>query len=168
MKRILCVLVIVLVSSCLGHSQLLSKMDVFGGYSYSRVNPTTGNAVNTSGWELSADYRLMPHVALVADASGLYCCNSQSLYTFMAGAQLSQHLIGGTAMVHALAGGAHADANATDTGAAWALGVGWDRKIAPRISWRVVQADYLGTDFLSNTQANYRFTTGLVLKLGKH
>ncbi len=169
MKKLIAVFAIVLLTSCLGYGQLLPKMDIFGGYSYTRVNPSSGPALDTSGWEVTLDYRLNHHLALLADFGGMYCCGMQSIHTFMGGAQLSQHIFLGTVSVHALAGGAHgADATRSDNAAAWAFGGAWDRRIAPRLSWRVVQADYLGTNFLSGTQSNYRISTGLVLRLGKH
>jgi hypothetical protein len=168
MKKLIAIFAIVLLTSCLGYGQMLSKTDIFGGYSYTRVNPNNAPALNTSGWEASLDYRLTHRLAVVADFGGMYCCSMQSIHTFMGGAQLSQHTFLGTVSVHGLAGGAHgADATRSDTAAAWAAGAALDHHIKANLWWRVVQADYLGTNFLGGTQANYRFTTGVLLRMGK-
>ena len=52
--------------------------------------------------------------------------------------------------------------------AAWALGGGLDWKFTPhsRLALRLVQADYLGTQYASATQNTFRLTTGLVFSFG--
>jgi len=51
----------------------------------------------------------------------------------------------------------------TDTKLAVALGVGVDYQIRPRLAWRL-QADYLQTRVFSNTEDNYRISTGIVFR----
>jgi hypothetical protein len=79
----------------------------------------------------------------------------------------------------ALAGGVHAEADVTahfrfvsrtqsahaDAFAA-AFGVGADWRLTDHISWRILQADYLGTDLSSHWQSNFRASTGIVYSFG--
>jgi opacity protein-like surface antigen len=79
----------------------------------------------------------------------------------------------------ALAGGAQADAqisvqspfssitrSASDDSFATALGGGLDWRIANHLSWRILQADYLGTNFGNDWQDNFRASTGIVYSFG--
>jgi hypothetical protein len=79
----------------------------------------------------------------------------------------------------ALAGGVHAEAKfslgqfssfsrtATADGFATALGAGFDWRLTPHLSWRVVQADYLGTDLSSQWQTDFRASTSIVYSFGR-
>lgn len=167
MKKLTVVAIFVLVASCLAFSQDVPRFEVFGGYSYMRVNPTGLDGVNTSGWETSLNYNFSQHWGLKGDFSGHYCCNGEHLHTFLAGPQYSWRNDKYTVFAHGLIGGAHADAAAaTDTSVAWVAGGGVDWKFSERWSWRIVQADYLGTHFLDNTQHDFRASTGLLFRFG--
>ncbi len=52
----------------------------------------------------------------------------------------------------------------SDTKFAMALGGGFDYNISRRFAWRV-QGDYWQTKFFTNTQDNYRLSTGVVIRL---
>jgi hypothetical protein len=79
----------------------------------------------------------------------------------------------------ALAGGVHAEADVTahfrffsrsqsahaDAFAA-AFGAGADWRLTDHLSWRILQADYLGTDLSSQWQNNFRASTGIVYSFG--
>jgi hypothetical protein len=80
----------------------------------------------------------------------------------------------------ALAGGALADAqlsvqspfssisrNVSDDSFATALGAGFDWRIAKHVSWRIVQADYLGTDFGNHWQNNFTASTSIAYSFGR-
>jgi opacity protein-like surface antigen len=74
-----------------------------------------------------------------------------------------------TPFVHALGGGVHTSAdavgiNGTDTSAAWAVGGGVDMNIAPIISVRLAQVDYLQTRTGGDSQNNFRYSAGIVLR----
>lgn len=169
MKRLIVLAVVLLMSSAFAFSQDTPKWELFGGYSYVRVNPGFGaNGVNTSGWEGAANYNFGKSWGLKADFSGHYCCSGQSLHTFMGGPQLSFRSDKYTVFVHGLIGGAHASGlGASDSSVAWAAGGGLDWNFGERWGWRVGQVDYLGTHFLSETQTNVRASTGLVFRFGK-
>lgn len=55
------------------------------------------------------------------------------------------------------------------TGSSWlnALGSGLDMKIPHQVSWRVLEVDWMRTDFPNNPHSNWRFATGVVLRLGQ-
>jgi hypothetical protein len=81
--------------------------------------------------------------------------------------------------LEALGGGVHAAAKvstqspfafsrtATADGFATALGAGFDWRLAPHLSWRVVQADYLGTDLSGQWQTDFRASTSIVYSFGR-
>jgi opacity protein-like surface antigen len=70
--------------------------------------------------------------------------------------------------VHALLGGARASGGGdSDTSFTYALGGGLDIKASDRVAIRIVQLDYLRTHFSDNWQNNFRYSTGLVFRLGK-
>jgi hypothetical protein len=81
----------------------------------------------------------------------------------------------------ALAGGVHAEADfslnrgpfsngaslsASDDGFATAIGAGFDWRLTNHLSWRILQADYLGTGLGSDWQNNFRASTGIVYSFG--
>jgi hypothetical protein len=80
--------------------------------------------------------------------------------------------------VEGLVGGVHAEAKFTATrfsfsqtasadGFATALGAGFDWRLTNHLSWRVVQADYLGTNLSSQWQTDFRASTSIVYSFGR-
>lgn len=80
----------------------------------------------------------------------------------------------------ALAGGVHAEAqltavnryfirnaSASADGFAMVLGGGFDWRLTNHLSWRIVQADYLGTDLSSQWQSNFRASTSIAYSFGQ-
>ena len=79
----------------------------------------------------------------------------------------------------ALAGGVHAQAKlalvqfpsfsrtASADGFATALGAGFDWRLTNHLSWRILQADYLGTDLSSQWQSNFRASTSIAYSFGQ-
>jgi hypothetical protein len=66
---------------------------------------------------------------------------------------------------HLLLGGAHfSAAGFGNSSFSMAIGAGIDTELIRGIRWRIVQADYLLTDFGSRTQNNARISTGIVLR----
>jgi len=45
-----------------------------------------------------------------------------------------------------------------------ALGGGIDAELTDRIHWRLIQMDYLLTQFGGGSQNNFRFSTGILIK----
>ena len=171
------------------HAQ--DKIELFGGYSFLRppvqleeflpgacppscgpifTNPRT----NMNGWEFSGAYRLFPALSAVADFSGHYGSttgNNVRVQTYLFGPQIALPARV-SPFAHVLLGGAHESfSNQTccfvgtnDSSFAMAVGAGIDAKIAPFLSWRILQGDYLVTKFHGGTQNQGRLSTGLVIR----
>jgi hypothetical protein len=166
------------------------KVEIFGGYSYLRPPvqlqeflpapcPTSGcgpffiqPSVNLNGWEFSGAYHLFPALSAVADFSGHYGSThgeSVHLQTYLFGPQISLPARV-SPFAHLLFGGAHESISNNscctlgNNGSSFALaiGAGIDAKIAPFLSWRIFQADYLRTRFNGGAQNQARASTGIV------
>jgi hypothetical protein len=141
------------------------KVQLFGGYSYLRQDTGAGK-VNLNGWEASATLK-NTWLGVTADFSGHYGSPfgpSASVQTFLFGPQLSLPVPFVSPYLHALVGGAReSSGNVSDTAFAAAFGGGIDTHIAPFLSYRLFQVDYLATRFGGRTQNNLRVSTGLVL-----
>lgn len=149
---------------------------------------SNGNA-NLNGWNGSLEGKVLPFVGIVADLGGYYgsqsftfgceaipsppCLPSKvnvdaRVYTFLFGPRVSASVGKFTPFAHALFGAAHASGSGSgfsgsDTSFATALGGGLDYKLIPAVAWRF-QGDYLQTRFFSNTQSDFRFSTGIALR----
>ena len=145
------------------------KGEIFGSFSYLRVNPGSGlTGVNTYGWEASGNYNLNRWLGLKADFDGHYCCNGGKVHDFLFGPQLSYRASKATLFVHGLGGASHGNAfGASATAGAWDMGGGVDWKLSKHLAWRIAQADYIGTRFVGATQHNFRTSTGLVFRFGE-
>jgi len=168
--------------------------EVFGGYSYVRGSvpvttsiacpgigcPAVGSFTdhpNLNGWEMAGTVKPGTWFGITADFSGHYGSTgsaSTHLQTYLFGPKVS--FPGPVSpFVHALVGGAHESlGNGTANGGsvvpysgnafAVAVGAGIDVKVAPFLSFRPIQFDYLLTRFHSDTQSQPRVSAGLVLK----
>ena len=140
------------------------------------VSSTTSHS-NLNGWELSGTYKRGHILGFTGDFGETYGTTktaSTHLHTYLFGPQLS---LGGpvSPFAHVLIGAAHeavgnSSANSStivvprsDTSFATALGVGIDIKVAPFLSIRPIQIDYLVTRFHSDTQSQPRYAAGVVL-----
>jgi hypothetical protein len=164
---------------------------VFGGYSYLRQSlalteapacgcsnvllATTANP-NLNGWEISGTYNAYKWLGVTADFSGHYGTvqgSSDHLQTYMFGPQV--HLPGPVSpFAHVLLGGAHETVGSgggisgyainpiSANAFAVAVGAGIDIKVAPFVSFRPIQLDYLVTRFGSATQNQPRASAGVV------
>lgn len=132
-----------------------------------------------NGWEGSLAYKLIKDLAVVADVSGNYGSLRSNLghesthrNTYLVGAQVS-FPARVSPFVHVLVGGVH---ESTAAGAAAfvfpahsgnafaiALGGGIDLKVAPLIWVRLIQVDYMGTNFVSSFQNQQRVSAGVVV-----
>jgi len=143
------------------------KGNVFFGYSYQRTDLVSNARVNLNGWEGSLEGKLLPWVGIVGDFSGHYGSDADArVYTFLFGPRVSVSVGKLTPFAHALFGAGHESLNAvsaSDTAFATALGGGVDYKLIPAVGWRF-QGDYVQTRFFSNTQNDFRFSTGIVLR----
>jgi hypothetical protein len=142
-----------------------NKVEAFGGYSYMRLR--TSPASNFNGWELAGQYKFTRWLGGVADLDGHYgkiAGVSSSVHTFLFGPQVSWPTRV-SPFAHVLVGGAHLGVGTfSSTSFAAAIGAGIDTTIADRISWRIIQIDYLPTHFRGRAQSNARITTGIVIR----
>jgi opacity protein-like surface antigen len=168
------------------------RVEVFGGFQYFRANSgidvqscsvpvaPAGSCFDNfslNGWNDSLSGYFNRYVGVTADFSGAYGSPEflgipihTKLYTFMFGPVLRlpnpTHI---TPFVHLLGGGAHVSADAagvsdSSTDAAWAVGGGVDLNIAPVISVRLGQVDFLQTRTGGDSQNNFRYSAGIVLR----
>jgi outer membrane protein with beta-barrel domain len=157
----------------------LPKGNVFFGYSYVRTDafvPSFNNNANLNGWEGSLEGGVLPHIGIVADLSGHYGGQDfnfgrvdGSVYNFLFGPRVSVGVGKFTPFAHVLVGAGHVSASSraaafstSDTSFADAIGGGVDYKLIPAVAWRF-QGDLLQTRFFSDTQNNFRFSTGIVV-----
>jgi len=138
--------------------------------------------LNLNGYDFSATYKFLPFVGVSADFSGQYGTvtgsSSGHLQTYLLGPELA-FPAKVSPFVHGLIGIAHQAVaagtsfsngvpvdvfSASDNAFATALGGCIDLHIAPFLSFRAIQLDYLVTRFHSSTQNQPRASTGLVLR----
>ena len=158
-------------------AQIPTRGNVFFGYSYGSADFSSNGRTNLNGWNGSLEGKILPWVGFVADFSGLYGSQNipvapsisadTSVNTVVLGPRVSVGVGKFTPFAHALFGASHIHESATgfsdaDTSFASALGGGIDYRLVHGIGWRV-QADMLQTRFFSNTQNNFRLSTGIVL-----
>ena len=163
LRKVMLVLGLCLAVSYVAQAQ--DKWEVFGGYSYMRFRPSPD--VNLNGWEASAQYKFTDWLGGVADFDGHYGSIAglgTSNYTYLFGPQIS--LPGRLSPFgHLLLGGAHnSTAGFGQSSFSMAIGGGFDATIVHDIRWRLVQVDYLLTQFGGGSQNNARISTGIIFR----
>ncbi len=166
-------MICVVVALACGSTYAQSSMDVFGGYSYQRLNSASGPKTGLSGWAAEAQLNMTRSIALVTAFSGGYGTEAGAdlaYYTYVGGPRFSLHRGRASLFTHALFGASGLTASAggvsaTENAFAMTLGAGVDVRVAPRIAVRVIQTDYLLSRLAGNTQNNLRLSTGLVFRL---
>ena len=156
------------------------RVEVFGGYSFARLDGGAGSYTNLNGAMGSFGWNFKPSLQIVADSSYNFVTISGTkniLYGNHFGARYfyRKHSPWGiTPFVEALAGGSRADTTVTGVGGyttsanclSYKVGGGLD--IHPSRHWeiRVLDFDYYRTSFGTNVhQNNYWASTGIVLRL---
>jgi opacity protein-like surface antigen len=166
--------------------EVAPKVEIFGGYSYLRDDALNG--VNAHGFNTSLAGNITKHVGIVGEFSRF--TNSESLspvpilgsitvnsnvLTYLFGPRIVLHRGKAEPFVHALFGGARRNdkfpgrpvAPVTDNAFAFALGGGLDVKVNDNFAIRVAQIDYLGDKLVGQTRNNFRYSAGIVIRLGK-
>ena len=153
-------------------AQVMPRVQVFGGYSYTRYDtPSFGFSSPTglNGYTFSPAYNVIRGFGVVAELSGQYTTN-RNLRDIAAGPQFLYprgkmmffaHLLFGEARSLVQVGGPQEDTARVTT-----LGGGMDYSISPRFAVRAFQVDYLRTTLFNTTQDNFRVSTGLVYRWG--
>ena len=144
------------------------KAEIFGGYSYLRVNPNAGPGANLNGWELSVNVKPASWWGIMGDFDGHYGSPfgpSAHEHSFLFGPQINLPTPVISPFVHALFGVTKTNiAGATDTAFGSAFGGGFDFKAGSHFAWRLIQVDDLLTHFSGNNQNNLRVSTGIVFR----
>jgi hypothetical protein len=168
---------VLFLSPAAGLAQIPTKGNLFVGYCYASADLSFNGRTNLNGWNGSLEDNVLPWVGIVADFSGLYGSQnvpvvppisvSTGVHSLLFGPRASLAVRKFTPFAHALFGASHINESAlgssgSDSSFAIAWGGGIDYRLIHRIGWRV-QADVLHTRFFSNTQNNFRLSTGVVL-----
>ena len=194
MKNTAFVLGFILFLSLTALAQEVPQVEIFGGYSYMRVNPPDANdSYNFNGWNGSLVVNANRWFGMAMDFSGHYKTIKESdfnddvkLHSLMFGPQFSFRKHDKlTPFVHALFGFGHLDQTVSSTQMSgseamdWndfemALGGGLDVKIHPKVAVRLFQADYIrlrdkggSANNLAETMNNFRLSSGIVFRLGR-
>ena len=159
-------------------------VEAFGGYAYLRANP---EGFNLHGWNASVAGSITDWFGVEGDLSGHYGHPSDRFgsipgididqYTFMGGPRLAYRAGPVVPFAHFLIGAVRASTRDVEFGSTsdWALGTvvggGVDVGISKSVAVRVAQVDWLMTRFDTGhhgdeRQDNFRFSAGIVLKLG--
>ncbi len=166
MRRIACLLGLVMVLYLPAKAQNINA-EVFGGYSYLRLDTGNDTHANFNGWNASLNVKPSKWAGIVGDFGGQYGSPfgpTTNFYTYLFGPQLSLPAPV-SPFVHALFGGSRVSTSGISSSAfATALGGGIDIKSAPFLSYRLIQVDYLLTRFGDSSQHNARISTGIVLR----
>lgn len=148
------------------------RVQVFGGYSYTRFDsPSFGFSSRSglNGYTFSPAFNLIRGFGVAAELSGQYGSNL-NLRDIAVGPQFLYPRRKKMFFGHVLIGDArslvHVANGEEDTARAVALGGGMDLDVTPRFAFRVFQVDYLHTTLFSAKQNNLRFSTGLVYRWG--
>jgi hypothetical protein len=142
-------------------AQDVSKIDLFGGYQYTHLQPN----LNLNGWNASVTGNFNSWFGVKLDFSGAYKSGGK-MQTYMVGPVFSirktQRI---TPFAHALAGGTTLWGDGSTTGFSMALGGGLDVNLGDHFAVRVVQADWFplrsGPDWVKE---NMRVSTGVVFR----
>ncbi len=136
------------------------KVEIFGGYQFTHLQPS----FNANGWNASLTGNFKHILGITGDFSGAYK-NNVHTYSYTVGPVLTARLPVVQPFVHALFGGMTVSDERSDSGFAMMFGGGLDIGLRKGIGFRIVQADWISTNFSGTTRnRNVRASTGLVIK----
>jgi opacity protein-like surface antigen len=173
------------------------KVEIFGGYSYFRLNfgqdltavpgGSSLDHLNMNGFNVSFAGNVARHVGIVSEYSRFTRSESVNIpilgslngdinvSTLLFGPRVTLHRGKVEPFVHALFGAARATADASGPGLsqnevgyafAYALGGGVDVKVHRNFAIRLGQVDYLAARARAEGLNNFRFSVGVVIRLG--
>jgi opacity protein-like surface antigen len=165
------------------------KFEAFGGYSYLHVSEN-GVGDNFNGGSGSVAYNFTPMLGVVADFGGYHWSQgfdggnqTINVVSYLFGPKVALRHGKFTPFAQALFGGAHGsftetggcdarvrgqgttcNASTSDNSFSLAVGGGLDWNATTHIGIRLIQAEYLMTQFLGGTQNNARISTGVTIR----
>jgi opacity protein-like surface antigen len=183
MRKLLALLVLVLAVSFTAAAQDTPQAEVFGGYSYLRVNPGEEDGdeipgLNAHGGSGSVAFNATPMFGVVADLGVYRISNIEdsginaNVVSYLFGPKISVRGERVDPFVQLLFGGARISVESESENAfAMALGGGVDVKATDNIAIRVIQAEYVLTRFsvedgVRASQHNARISAGVVFRIG--
>ena len=160
------------------------KAEIFGGYSYLRVNPGQGIKGDNipGGWQASIAGNVNNWFGIAGDFSGHYgnpdfgtgVSVKTRVHTYTFGPRISyRNNDRVTPFAHVTFGGAHLSGPSipSKNGFAMTLGGGVDAKVNDHFAIRIGQFDYILTRFdgpvsgKTASQHNFRYSAGIVIRL---
>jgi hypothetical protein len=155
------------------------RIEVFGGYSFARMNGGAGSYSNLNGAMGSFGWNFKPWLQIVGDSSYNVITPVSGTKTVLYGNHFGPRYFyrkhmrwGATPFVEALVGGSRSDTTVSGTGGyktsqnclTYKVGGGFDLHPSRRWEIRVLDFDYYRTSFGTNLhQNNYWASTGIVL-----
>ena len=140
------------------------RVELFGGAQFEHLQ----SSYNAVGWNASLTGNFKHVLGITGDFSGVYNSRraSSSVYTYTVGPVLTARLPVVQPFIHALFGGATIKTEAgSDNAFAMLVGAGIDIGLRKGIGLRLVQADWLMTKFVDQTQDKQgRVSAGIVIK----
>jgi hypothetical protein len=185
MRKLFFIVAVALALPIIAQAQDSPRMEIFGGYSYLRLDDTLNDDRDLNGWNASVNQTIFFNwLGFKADFSGHY---GDSIVAFGTGADLSTYLfLFGPQFTlrkskrfqpfgHVLFGAVRSNLRSSVSGGptventafAMAAGGGLDVRVLDKLSVRLFQADYVLTRFNDDNQSSLRASTGLVLRFGK-
>jgi len=153
-------------------AQDMPRVQVFGGYSYTRFDSQSlgfSSQSGLNGYNFSPAFNLLRGFGVAAELSGQYG-STLNLRDIAVGPQFLYPRGKATFFGHVLVGDARTLVRVAntegDTARAVVLGGGVDLDISSRFALRVLQVDYMHTTLFNDKQNNLRFSTGLVYHWG--
>ena len=140
------------------------KVELYGGAQYEHLQPS----YNAFGWNAAITGNFKHVLGITGDVSGVYKSKitNSSVHTYTIGPVLTARLPVIQPFIHALFGGATlSSGGAHSTSFAMLIGGGLDIGLRKGIGIRLVQADWLMTQFGNENQDHQgRVSAGLVIK----
>jgi opacity protein-like surface antigen len=196
MKKLVLIAVFLLGFSMMVMAQDTPAIEVFGGYSYVRADPTTMDgapagqySLNMNGWNGSVVFNGTPWLGFLADFGGYYgtlrtdynygpdgySWADIDIYSVMFGPKFAVARTGKyTPFIQALFGYARVKAKElgetySENDFAMAFGAGLDINMSDRIAIRPAQVEYFTIKMgqTGDFADNFRYSAGVVFKLGK-
>jgi hypothetical protein len=176
MKRVTLVAVFLLfVAAIATAAEDAPKVELFAGYSLFHCNPGIDATCNLNGWDASATFKVNNTLGIVADFGGNYGTvkfQDTMVHTFAFGPKIAYRTAKMTPFAQALFGLSQGKmtpsgvvAKASDN-FEMSIGGGLDFN-AGKMAIRVAQAEFITTPAGGNALNHFKYSTGLVFKLGK-
>jgi len=182
MKRLALLCVLAVCFTGVASAQDMSKIDVFGGYSFAHLS-SDGFGINFNGGSGSIAYNANSWLGIVGDFGGYHTNTdgeSGNLFTYMFGPRISMRHGKLKPFVQALFGGGHLTGSGScsdvvrvqevsvgcgsvsENSFAMTLGGGLDWAATEHIGIRLAQVEYFHTHFDNIGQNGVRVSTGVV------